>query len=216
MNILITGGNGGIGGSIKKMLSIDGVNILSPSSSDLDLRDNLAIKKYLEEKLIDGVVHSAGINNVMSAKEIDEQILIDHFKVNTISLFEICKNIKSKNSVINVVAISSLYGHFARINRMPYVVSKHALEGLVKSLSLDFAPNFLVNSVSPGFVDTKMTRKNNSPEKIQEIISRIPIGRLIESQEIASIVKYLLLENKSITGQNIVVDGGYSCGGFEK
>tara|TARA_Y100000590_G_C15331406_1_gene867823 strand:- start:311 stop:769 length:459 start_codon:yes stop_codon:yes gene_type:complete len=152
----------------------------------------------------------------MSAKDVSEEILIDHFKVNAISLLQICQNIKSENSIINVIAISSLYSHLSRIDRMPYVVSKHGLNGLIKSLALDFAPSLLVNSVSPGFVDTKMTRKNNSPEKIEEIISKIPTGKLVDSQDIASIVKYLLLENKSITGQNIIVDGGYSCGGFEK
>jgi 3-oxoacyl-[acyl-carrier protein] reductase len=74
----------------------------------------------------------------------------------------------------------------------------------------------LVNSISPGFVDTKMTRKNNSNEKIKAIKSKIPTGKLVDAAEIASLATYLLLNNKSITGQNIIIDGGYSCGGFEK
>ena len=216
MNILITGANGGIGGSIKEVLSDERFTIFSPSSKELDLNDNKKIVHYLNDKLIDGVVHAAGINNVMHASKVNENILIDHLRINALSLFEICKNIQSKSQTINILAISSLYGSIARINRLPYVVSKHALEGLVKSLSIDFAPRILVNSISPGFVDTKMTRKNNSVEKIQEIKSKIPTGNLVDVEEISSLVKYLIINNKSITGQNIVVDGGYSCGGFEK
>ena len=216
MNILITGANGGIGSSIKKALSDEKNTIFSPSSKELDLKDGKKITDYLSDKVIDGVVHACGINHIMHASKVDENMLIDHFKVNTLSLFQICKNINSNHRSINIVAISSLYGIIARINRLPYIVSKHALEGLVKSLSLDFAPNMLVNSISPGFVDTKMTRKNNSPEKIEEIISKIPTGNLIDVKEIASLDKYFLLKNKSITGQNIIIDGGYSCGGFEK
>ena len=216
MNILITGANGGIGGSIKEVLSDERFTIFSPSSKELDLNDNKKIVHYLNDKLIDGVVHAAGINNVMHASKVNENILIDHLRINALSLFEICKNIQSKSQTINILAISSLYGSIARVNRLPYVVSKHALEGLVKSLSIDFAPRILVNSISPGFVDTKMTRKNNSVEKIQEIKSKIPTGNLVDAEEISSLVKYLIINNKSITGQNIVVDGGYSCGGFEK
>ena len=216
MNILITGANGGIGGSIKEVLSDERFTIFSPSSKELDLNDNKKIVHYLNDKLIDGVVHAAGINNVMHASKVNENILIDHLRINALSLFEICKNIQSKSQTINILAISSLYGSIARVNRLPYVVSKHALEGLVKSLSIDFAPRILVNSISPGFVDTKMTRKNNSAEKIEEIKSKIPTGNLVDVEEISSLVKYLIINNKSITGQNIVVDGGYSCGGFEK
>jgi len=216
MNILITGASGGIGNSIKEALSDKKITIFSPSSKELDLNDSKKITHYLSDKLIDGVVHAAGINHIMHASKVDENILIDHLKVNALSLFEICKNINSNHRSINIIAISSLYGTIARINRLPYIVSKHALEGLVKSLSLDFAPDMLVNSISPGFVDTRMTRKNNSPEKIAEITSKIPTGNLIDVKEIASLVKYFLLKNKSITGQNIIIDGGYSCGGFEK
>jgi len=216
MNILITGASGGIGSSIKDALSNKEFMIFSPSSKELDLRDKKQITHYLNDKLIDGVVHAAGINSVMHASEVDENILIDHLRINTLSLFQICKNIKSESKCINVIAISSLYGIFARINRLPYVLSKHALEGLVKSLSIDLSPQMLVNSISPGFVDTKMTRKNNSAEKIKKIKSKIPTGKLVDAAEIASLVTYLLLNNKSITGQNIIIDGGYSCGGFEK
>ena len=87
---------------------------------------------------------------------------------------------------------------------------------MVKNLSLELAPKkILVNSVSPGFISTKMTFKNNTEEKINDFKSKIPLSDLGDPNDIASIVYYLCTENNYITGQNIVVDGGYSVGGFQ-
>ena len=100
--------------------------------------------------------------------------------------------------------------------RLPYVTSKHALEGIVKSLSIDLSPNILINTIRPGFVDTPMTRKNNSEDKINQIINKIPAGDLVDSNQIALFAKFLIENNKSMTGQSITIDGGYSVGGYEK
>jgi 3-oxoacyl-[acyl-carrier protein] reductase len=67
--------------------------------------------------------------------------------------------------------------------------------------------------VSPGFVDTELTRKNNSSERISELEKNIPLG-LTDADQISKICSYLLLENTAITGQNIIVDGGYSLIGI--
>ena len=90
-------------------------------------------------------------------------------------------------------------------------MSKHALLGAVKTLALELSSAHIkVNMVSPGFVDTEMTRKNNSKERIAELNSFIPLG-LTQPEEIANMCLYLITKNHSITGQNIVIDGGYSC-----
>jgi 3-oxoacyl-[acyl-carrier protein] reductase len=60
-----------------------------------------------------------------------------------------------------------------------------------------------------------MTRANNSPELIQKLVSGIPIGRLGTPQDIAEVASFLCSpQNKYLTGQDIVVDGGFSIGGF--
>ena len=123
---------------------------------------------------------------------------------------------KKENKIINVVAISSLYGFTARKMRLPYVASKHALEGIVKSISIDLSPNILINSIRPGFVDTPMTRENNSEDKIKQIINKIPSGGLVDGSQIALFAKFLIENNTSMTGQSITIDGGYSVGGYEK
>jgi 3-oxoacyl-[acyl-carrier protein] reductase len=118
----------------------------------------------------------------------------------------------------HIVAISSLYGAFSRSKRSAYSASKHALNGLVKAMSIELAPdNVLVNTLSPGFVDTKLTRKNNTADMIHEFKEKIPLGRLASVEDISAVAFFLCSEkNTYITGQDIVVDGGYSVGGFQK
>jgi len=69
--------------------------------------------------------------------------------------------------------------------------------------------NIKVNMISPGFVDTEMTRKNNTSVEIQKINSFVPLG-LTNPVEIANMCEYFIINNRSITGQNIIIDGGYS------
>jgi 3-oxoacyl-[acyl-carrier protein] reductase len=111
-----------------------------------------------------------------------------------------------------------LYGFLARKGRLPYVISKHGLLGAVRTLAIELAKyNILTNAVSPGYINTKMTTKNNSPEKINELVQGIPQRRLGKPEEIAKVVNFLVNDdNTYINGQDIVVDGGFSIGGFQK
>lgn len=115
----------------------------------------------------------------------------------------------------HILAISSLYGTISRRGRLAYAASKHALNGIVKTLACELGEyNILVNSLSPGFVDTVMTRKNNSKEQIDAITGKIPLGRLADVNDIANIAYFLCSsENSYITGQNIIADGGFMAEG---
>lgn len=216
MKILLIGASGGIGKCILEKISNSDNEIIAPSSTELDLSSVDKINNFMQNISFDAVIHAAGINKVIEFSDLDEKVIIDHLKVNAISLFSICKNLKKENKIINVVAISSLYGFTARKMRLPYVASKHALEGIVKSISIDLSPNILINSIRPGFVDTPMTRENNSEDKIKQIINKIPSGGLVDGSQIALFAKFLIENNTSMTGQSITIDGGYSVGGYEK
>ena len=86
----------------------------------------------------------------------------------------------------------------------------------MKNLAIELGTyRIRVNSIAPGFIDTKMTRNNNSNNSLSKIIKKIPAGRLGKSKDIAEVVMFLLSSKSSyITGQELVVDGGLTAGGF--
>ena len=83
---------------------------------------------------------------------------------------------------------------------------------MTSALSLEFAPyHILVNTVCPGFTLTELTKKNNSKEEIQQISKEIPLQRMAQPEEIAEVIYFLGSEkNTYLTGQKIVVDGGFT------
>jgi len=87
-----------------------------------------------------------------------------------------------------------------------YTVSKAALESLTKILARGLAPKIRVNAIAPGFV---LQSEIVSAEEWERLINRVPLKRPARSEEIASALEFLL-KNEYITGQTIVVDGGYS------
>ena len=92
-------------------------------------------------------------------------------------------------------------------SRFPsYTVSKAALESLTRVLARSFAPDIRVNAIAPGLV---LKSENVSDEEWERLETRLPLKRLASTEEVASVLEFLL-KNEYITGQTIVVDGGYS------
>ncbi len=96
---------------------------------------------------------------------------------------------------------------------MAYAASKSAINGVTRTLALELGPHgILGNAIAPGYVNTELTRQNNSAEQIQAISDTIPLQRLAEPAEIAEMVTFLCSgKNSYMTGQVLVVDGGYVC-----
>lgn len=206
MNIVVTGTSRGLGHYVKQLLVGNKINVIDINSSTIDLS-----KPFVSDfQNVDGLIHCAGVNILKSHKSITKEEFDRVFNVNAYSFLSLCQQIKF-NDNSNIVALGSLYSFITKEQRLQYTVSKHALLGMVKTLALELSPKKIkVNMVSPGFVDTEMTRKNNSAERINELNSMIPLG-LTNPQDIAEICLFLVSKNNSITGQNIIVDGGYSC-----
>lgn len=210
MVVFITGGNGGIGRVICDVLRNSGIKVIFPTSKELDLNNNLDVSHV---PTLDGFIHCAGINDLAHHSAVSINKANDIMKVNTFSFVELCSNLKFSTGA-NIISIGSLYATSTKENRIQYSMSKHALLAAVKTIALEKANNSIkVNMVSPGFVDTPLTRKNNSQERINSLNENIPLG-LTDPLEIANFCLYLLMHNKSITGQNVQIDGGYSLKGI--
>jgi 3-oxoacyl-[acyl-carrier protein] reductase len=112
-----------------------------------------------------------------------------------------------------ILNTSSILGIVTKEGRAAYSMTKAALNALTRSAALEFgAGGVLVNSLAPGYVDTELTRKNNSPKEMTSIISSIPLGRMADPQELAKVAGFLVSDqNTYLTGQTIVVDGGFTC-----
>jgi 3-oxoacyl-[acyl-carrier protein] reductase len=112
-----------------------------------------------------------------------------------------------------IVNISSCYSIVSRFGRAPYSASKAGINSLTRSAAIEYAPHtVLVNALCPGFVETDLTRQNNSPEQLAALCRQVPLGRLAAPAEIARYVYFLGSDdNTYITGQTAIIDGGFLC-----
>jgi NAD(P)-dependent dehydrogenase (short-subunit alcohol dehydrogenase family) len=118
---------------------------------------------------------------------------------------------QGRGSIIN---ISSTYGHEGAAGASVYVGSKHAVEGITKSVALETAKSGIrVNAVAPGPTDTGMlTRFTGTPEKKASLTAEVPMGRLGRSEELADAIVFMASDQASyITGHILNVDGGHTA-----
>jgi NAD(P)-dependent dehydrogenase (short-subunit alcohol dehydrogenase family) len=114
----------------------------------------------------------------------------------------------------SVIHISSQMGHIGSPNRTVYCTTKHAIEGLTKAMAIELAEHKIrVNSVAPTFVDTPLVRQVvNTDEKRAFLFSKIPLGHLAETEDIAAAVAYLASPAaRMVTGTCLKVDGGWTA-----
>jgi NAD(P)-dependent dehydrogenase (short-subunit alcohol dehydrogenase family) len=114
----------------------------------------------------------------------------------------------------NIINISSTYGHEGAAGASIYVGSKHAVEGITKSVALEIAKSGIrVNGVAPGPTDTGMlTRFTATPENKAALAAEVPMGRLGLTEELANAIVFIASDEASfITGHILNVDGGHSA-----
>lgn len=209
MRVLVTGGSRGIGKAIASFFIDKGHEVICPSKKELDL--NLD-KIVLPNSNFDAVINNAGINIPQTMTEINDHTAM---KVNYFSPLQILQQVipyMTQNLFGRIVNIGSVWINQTKQKRHAYSASKSALHSLTKSIASEYSKyNILANTVSPGFIETDLTHANNTAEEINLIKNTIPLNRLGQPKEIAELVHFLVASNSYITGQNIIIDGGFSC-----
>tara|TARA_Y100000741_G_scaffold173185_1_gene131254 strand:+ start:482 stop:1210 length:729 start_codon:yes stop_codon:yes gene_type:complete len=235
--ILITGATQGIGKSISNDFLKDGIKLILTGNNNNKINKLISNNQNpniewiqanfsteenifnfidrIKNKKIDICINNVGINIIKpiekySKKDYDS-ILNTNLKAPTYIIKEILPHMK-KNKFGRIVNILSIWSIISKVNRSLYSMTKAGLSGYTRTAALEGAEfNVIVNSVSPGFTLTELTKKSLTKSEINILSNQIPLKRFANTNEISKIVAFLASdENTYITGQNITIDGGYS------
>ena len=229
LTALVTGSSRGIGAEIATKLLRDGYKVITTGTKEegyiegasymqVDFLNNESrgdFLKTLESEEINILINNAGINKISRFTDIKLKDFNDILDVNLRTPFLVMQSVIPKmieREWGRIINISSIFGTISKEHRASYSASKFGLNGLTLAASAELSSkNILVNSVSPGFVDTELTRGILGEHGINQLIESIPIARLGQPAEIAELVCWLVSEkNTFITGQNIIIDGGFT------
>lgn len=162
---------------------------------------------------IDILINNAGITRDASFRKMDKVDWDAVMRTNLDSVFNMTKPVcdemvkRGWGRIINVSSIIGSKGGFGQTN---YAAAKAGMHGFTKSLALEVAKNGVtVNTVSPGFIATKMVMAVPQDILDSKVIPQIPVGRLGEPEEVAALVVYMCSSEAAfLTGANIAINGG--------
>ena len=225
--VLVSGGTKGIGGAIVTKFLDEGYSVIATTRDktkanilehknltvenlDLSSKDSVSeFQEKLESFKPSILINNAGVtkdNLFLRMSENDWTEVIETNLNGTYRLTKIFLKDMIKNKWGRIITIGSVSGLMGNPGQTNYASSKAALEGFTRSLAKEIGSrNITVNLVSPGFINTDMT----SGLTIEKLESQIPLGRMGNPSDVASLVAFLASEGAGyITGQTLVVDGG--------
>ncbi len=236
--VVVTGGARGIGDAIIRAFLAKGARAVSidlgePEDSrertrylQADVGDQAAVQAAFEdidahEGRIDVLVNNAGIQRVGLTDRFDPQVWRQVIDVHLFGLFHCSQQalqrmLPQRSGAI--VSMSSAAAFVSIPGRGPYSAAKAAISGITRTMAAEYAETGIrINAVAPGSVRTKLVEQGirDGSIDIEGLLTEIPMRRQAEPEEIANVVRYLAGPEASyITGQTIVVDGGWTIQGM--
>jgi 2-hydroxycyclohexanecarboxyl-CoA dehydrogenase len=228
-NAVVTGGGSGIGQAVAARLLKDGLNVatidINPSNDEFAFTADVTDRAQVDEALaairqqlgpVTVLVNAAGLDSFKRFTDLafrDWQRIID---VNLNGVFHCVQAVLPDMIEAGwgrIVNISSSSTHSGQPYMAAYVAAKSAVNGLTKSLALEYGPKGItVNAVPPGFIDTPMLRTAESRGylgDVQQNIERTPVRRIGKPEDIAAACAFLASDEAGyITGQILGVNGG--------
>ena len=181
--------------------------------TDYDSCQKAVAKMHSEAGPVDILVNNAGITKDASFKKMGKADWDAVMRTNLDSVFNMTKPVcdgmvdRGWGRIINISSVNGQKGAFGQTN---YSAAKAGMHGFTKALALEVARNGVtVNTISPGYIGTKMVLAIPKEVLDSKIIPQIPIGRLGKPEEIAGLVAYLCSDEAAfVTGANIAINGG--------
>ncbi|MEZ5812848.1 MAG: SDR family NAD(P)-dependent oxidoreductase [Rhizobiaceae bacterium] len=238
--VLVTGAARGIGRAVAEQMASHGARVIltdikAPATDGLerarglalDVTDGKATEELFdaldaEDWLPDVVIPNAGILYLAPVTETDEARFADVINVNLTGAFLTARAAARRMSENGrIIFTSSLFGVISGAGNTAYSASKFGVVGMTKSMAADLAPrSILVNAVAPGQIMTEMMEElvktrlaAGQADPRERLVARIPMGRMGSVEELAGTYVWLASDlSRYVTGQTIIVDGGWTVG----
>ena len=190
------------------------------TAATLDVTDIAAVRNLCEEGApFDILVNSAGLARHSPATETtpDDFDAVANLNIKAAYFLAqaVARRLIAEGKPGSIIQISSQMAHVGGIDRAVYCGTKHAVEGMTKSMAIEWGPHDIrVNTVCPTFIRTPLTAPTfNNPERLKWIEEKIKLPRIGEVSDIMGPVTFLASDAAAmITGTSILVDGGWTAG----
>jgi 3-hydroxybutyrate dehydrogenase len=218
---LVTGARGGIGAAIVTRLEVDGWTVHGVDVEEAELTTREGNRAVVDAALaawgqLDAIVPNAGFQHVARVRDLPEErwdALLALLLTSPFLLAKYAWDALASSGDGRICVIASVHGLTASPNKAGYVAAKHGVLGLVKTLALEGASaGISATAVCPAFVRTPLAERQVDERGLDAVIEKHAVKRLLEPEEVADLVAYLLgPSGRGLTGVPVTLDLGWSA-----